>query len=136
MDVLADEPLQHLEHVRHGFVQVQDLGGDRLLAGKGQQLTRQVGRAFGGFADFLEVGMERLGRVHLLQGQLGMAEDDAQHVVEVVGHAARQPTDRFHLLGLLELGFQGKSFSDILDHLDCGGDLACRVEEEGEETTR
>ena len=35
-----------------------------------------------------------------------MAEDHAQHVVEVVGDASRQPADRFHLLGLDELSLQ------------------------------
>ena len=104
IDVLADEPPQHLEHARHGLVQVEHLRGDGLLAGKGQQLPGEVGGALGGLADFLEIVMERLGRVHLVQGQLRMAEDHAQHVVEIMGHAAGQPAHRFHLLGLLKLG--------------------------------
>ncbi len=90
----------------HGLVQVEHLGGDGLLAGKGQQLPGEVGGALGGLADLLQVGMERLRRVHLLQGQLRVAEDHRQHVVEVVGHAAGQPAHRFHLLGLAQLRLQ------------------------------
>ena len=103
IDVLADEPPQHLEHARHGLVQVQHLGRDGLLAGKGQQLPGEVGGALGGLLDLLKVGMERLRRVHLLEGHLRMPEDHPQHVVEIVGHAARQPAHRFHLLGLQQL---------------------------------
>ena len=62
IDVLADQPPQHLEHARHGVVQVQDLGRDGLLAGKGQQLPGEVGGTLGGLLDLLEVGMERLRR--------------------------------------------------------------------------
>ena len=106
VDVLADQPPQHLEHACHGLVQVQHLGRDGLLAGKGQQLPGEVGGALGRLADFLQVGMERLRRVHLLEGQLRMPEDHPQHVVEVVRHAARQPAHRFHLLGLVQLRFE------------------------------
>ena len=50
--------------------------------------------------------MERLGRINLGQRHLRVAEDHAQHVVEVMGHAAGQPPDRFHLLGLEQLRLQ------------------------------
>ena len=106
IDVLADQPPQHLEHALHGLVQVEHLGGDGLLAGKGQQLPGEVGGALGRLPDFLQVGVERLRRVHLLQRQLRVAEDHAQHVVEIVGHAAGQPAHGFHLLGLGQLRLQ------------------------------
>ena len=47
--------------------------------------------------------MRRLGRVQIIHGQLDVRENHSQHVVEVVGHAARQPADGFHLLGFTEL---------------------------------
>ena len=108
IDVLADQPPQHLEHALHGLVQVEHLGGDGLLAGKGQQLPGQVGGALGGLPDFLEVGMKRLGRVHLVQGQFRIAEDHAQHVVEIMGHAARQPADRLPSSGPGGTGTPGR----------------------------
>ena len=94
-------------------------GADRLLAGKGQQLPGEVGRASGGLAD-LHRDRRAAGadRVHLLQGQLRIAEDDAEHVVEIVGHAAGQPAHGFHLLGLEELGL--KSFPFLLRLLALG----------------
>ena len=84
----------------------QHLGSDGLLASEGQQLAGEVGGAVGRLADLDKVGMERLGRVHLVEGHLRVPEDHPQHVVEVVGHAAGQAAHRLHLLGLLELGLE------------------------------
>ncbi len=49
--------------------------------------------------------MERLGSRHH-HGHLGLPEDDAQHVVEVVGDASGEPADGFQLLGLDQLPLQ------------------------------
>ena len=113
LDILADEPPQHIEQPRHGFAKVQHLGHDGLLAGKGQQLPGEVGGALGGFADLHQVVMERPGRIHLRERQLRMPDDHPQHVVEVVGHAASQPPHRFHLVGLAELVFELGLVGDI-----------------------
>ena len=94
------------QYARDGRVQVQDLGRDGLLARKAEQLAGQVGRANRRLAHLQDVGMELLVRIHLLERQLRMPEDHAEHVVEVVGDAARQPADGFHLPGLLKLGLQ------------------------------
>ena len=82
------------------------MGRDGLLAGKGQQLAGKVRGAAGGLLDFLKIDMNGLGWVQLLHGQLDVAKDHAQHVVEVVGHATRQPADGFHFLGLVKLAFE------------------------------
>jgi hypothetical protein len=106
LHVFADEPAQHLEHLRDGVVQVQDSGRGALPAGKREQLARQLGRPHGRPADLLDARTERLIGVHLLDGQLRVSEDHAQHVVEVMGDPARQAAHRFHLLGLVEMGFE------------------------------
>ena len=61
VDVLADDPLEHLGQVRDHFVQHQRLGLHDLLAAEGEQLAGQVGRAFGGGRDLLQafVGLRR-----------------------------------------------------------------------------
>ena len=46
---------------------------------------------------------QRRRRVDARERQLGAADDDAEHVVEVVRHAAREAAHRLHLLRLLQL---------------------------------
>ena len=67
-----------------------------------------------------------------------MAENHAQHVVEVVGHAAGQPAHRFDLLGLAELLPQLFPFSDVGNDPDQGLQRAVRVDQAlaGEKTDK
>ena len=48
------------------------------------------------------MGEKGLVRLSISHGQLRMAEDHAQHVVEIVGDPARQTSHGFHLLGLVQ----------------------------------
>ena len=61
----------------------------------------------------LQVFQNRIGRPRLLEGQLGVADDDAEHVVEVVRDAPRQPAHRLELLRLGELGLE----RELLGHV-------------------
>ena len=47
------------------------------------------------------------GAVELALGEIEAADDDRQHIVEIVGDAAGQLADGFHLLDLGELGLGG-----------------------------
>jgi hypothetical protein len=104
--IRAGEAAQHHQQARHGFVEIEPLGGNGLHAGKGEQLPGQIGGAVDRFADFLQIGKERLVRVCVVQGHLGIPKDDPQHVVEIVGNAAGQPFDRLHPFDLSQLLFQ------------------------------
>ena len=42
------------------------------------------------------------GQIGTLEQQIAVAVDHGEQVIEVVGHAAGEKTDRFHLLGLLQ----------------------------------
>jgi hypothetical protein len=44
--VLAEQPADHLQRAIDGFVQIEHLGSNGLLAGEGQALSGQVGGAF------------------------------------------------------------------------------------------
>ena len=65
--------------------------------------------------DFLQVGMERVIGGGPFQGELGVAEDHRQHVVELVGHAAGQQADGLHLLCLAELFLHLAELGDVID---------------------
>jgi len=98
---------KHLQRALDRLVEIQDLPGDGLLARERQQLARQVGRPFCGTLDFPEIGAERQRRIRVLERQLHVSHDHAEHVVEVVRHASRQPPDRLHLLRLEQLRLKG-----------------------------
>ena len=93
MQILANQPLQHLEHPRNDFVYVEYLEGNHLHAGKGQDLAREIRGAIDGTPYFLQVGMERLSRINLVQGYFGMPDDYPQHVVEIMGYSSGQSPD-------------------------------------------
>ena len=74
------------------------------LAAEREELRGEVRGAPAGAPDLLEVARSR-GSPGLKSRdqQLDVAEDDREHVVEVVGHAAGEPPDGLHLLRLTEL---------------------------------
>ena len=83
-------------------------GQQRLGAGEGQQAAGQRGGAGRAFHRVVEVHHHLAPRaVEAAQGKVDAADDDGEHVVEVVRDAAGQLADRFHLLDLAELGLGG-----------------------------
>ena len=72
----------------------------------------RIGRRFDEFAD---VG---LAARQLALGEVHRADDDRQHVVEVVGDAAGQLADRLHLLHLADLRFGRLARLDLVAELD------------------
>ena len=74
-----------------------------MLAGERQQALHQRGGALGGLARRIEQALDaRIVVADAARGHVDVAEDDGQHVVEVVRDAARQPADRLHLLRLAQ----------------------------------
>ena len=91
---------------RDELVAVDALGQQRLGAGEGQQAAGQRGGAGRAFHRVVEVHHHLAPRaVEAAQRKVDAADDDGQHVVEVVGDAAGQLADRLHLLDLAKLGF-------------------------------
>ena len=127
VDVLADEPPDHLEHAGHGGVQVEHPRRRGLPAGKGKQLLGEVGGALHRLADGLQPAGERSGVAGRVQRQFRVAEDDAEHVVEIVRHPAGQAADGLHLLGLDELLLQGLAVADVQVDEDRPVDVATVV---------
>ena len=63
----------------------------------------------------------------LADREIGKTDDGTEDVVEVVGNAAGQGADCFHLPGLVELGLQGDLVTDVTFDRDKMGDRAGRV---------
>ena len=74
--------------------------------------VREVARC-GGIGDLLRVSAHGGLVADTSQQELGVSRDHHEQVVEVVGDAAGEPADGFHLLGLAKLLLQGAAFGDV-----------------------
>ena len=84
------------------------LGQQRLGAGEGEQAAGQRGGAGRALHRIVEVELDLAARaVQLAPGEIEAADDDREHVVEIVGDAAGELADRLHLLDLAELRLGG-----------------------------
>ena len=90
-----------------------NLGRQHLLAAEGQQLAGQRSGAIGGVGDLLGRAAQRGVGADALQQELGVPGDHHQQIVEVVGDAAGEAADGFHLLRLAELLFEGAALGDV-----------------------
>src|SRR3546814_2168270 len=79
-------------------------GAGGFRSGEGQQPPRQVGGAVGAVERVGEVALRLFGRIGKpALRQLEPADDDRQHIVEIMRDAAGQLADGFHLLRLAQL---------------------------------
>ena len=91
---------------RTTVVQADDARLEHLLAAESQELPRQVGSALAGLLDLGQLDPHRVLRLQASGGELRVAQDGREQVVEIVRDASRQPPHRFHLLGVAELFFE------------------------------
>ena len=92
-DVFSDQHAQHLHHVAHGLIGIEDLRFQNLLAAEGQQLASQSARSVAGALDLFQV-RARL-RSRGIEQHIAVALDDHDQIVEVMGHAAGETSDGF-----------------------------------------
>jgi len=113
----------------HHVVDVEHARLDHLLAGERQQLVGQPGGPLGGLLDLPDVVADGrpapAGQLpgYLFSGEGGVVGDDAEQVVEVVGHPAGELAQAFQSLGLVQLPFQLVPLGLGAQPLPLGGDL-------------
>ena len=94
----------------HGFVDdVPEVQGRVLafaLAAEGEDLRDQFAGTFGGVQDTVEKVLYGMIVGEFAAGEVGMAEDAGEEVVEVVRDATGESANGFHLLCLKELCFE------------------------------
>ena len=97
-----------------------DLGADiehlrfqRLPSGKRQQLPGQLGGAFDGIGDRVDVTAAALVRQVAAAKEVGGGTDDRQQVVEIVRDAPGQLTDGLHFLRLAQRFLALAPFGDV-----------------------
>ena len=75
------------------------------------------------------VGLARIVGIEIRQQQFAVPENHGQQIVEVVRHAAGQPSDGFHLLRLLILLLQRAAFGDVQGNADAAHRFAVLAED-------
>ena len=106
IDRLADQPPQQHLQIREHVVELQGLRPQRLTPREGEKLTHEPGRPVRVLLDLHDVLEGRVGRPVVGEEQVGIADDCGEHVVEVVGDAAGELTDRLHFLALRQILLQ------------------------------
>ena len=128
LHVFPDEASEHRPHVGHDHVQVEQRRLDDLLAAEGQQLAREPRGARARLLNLRDVRLARIVRIEIGQQQLAVPQNHGQQIVEVVRHAAGQPSDGFHLLRLLILLLQRAAFGDVQGDADAAHRFAVLAE--------
>ena len=112
-DVFSNHTMKQFFDFAGRGIQVKNPGCDDLLAAESQKLHGEGGgtprRVLNGFDAFVEP--EIAARVFL--ENLGVAENNAKKIVEVVRNSPSQPADGFHLLGLKKLALQDAALGNV-----------------------
>ena len=106
LDAVGQHGLEQAAHPLGHLVQVERLGLEHLAPAVGEKLTRELGGSLRADEHHLRVTDERTLQRQLPLQELGVAHDDDEAVVEVVGDAARELADGPELLLLAKLGLQ------------------------------
>src|SRR5262249_12534579 len=113
LDAAADERADQLRDVLDLRADVEHFRLERLAAGEGQKLRRQLGGALHRPGDRLDLtAAGPPGEIAAAQ-EIGGGTDDGQEIVEIVRDAAGELADRFHLLGLAQHFLALAAFGDV-----------------------
>ena len=98
----ADGVAQKVRHSGDQRVEVGGLGLQRLLAGEGKQPLGQQSRPPGAVAGRVDVAPSPFVPAETTAEQVEGADHHGKHIVEIVGDASGELTDRLHLLSLAQ----------------------------------
>ena len=120
LDMVAERAAQQLGHFADEAVAVDRFGQQRLAAREGEEALGE----FGGLVGAEHGAGERLVALVGIRAALrhvDIAGDDREHVVEVVRDAARELSDRLHLLHVTNLRLGLGTGARLGDELGVGG---------------
>lgn len=99
-NVFADQALQHLFGVEDDAADVEDLWFEHLLTAEGEELSCERRSLSPGLQDLVDVPAKGGAIRERLSQNVGVADNDAQQVIEVVRDAAGKTSHCLHLLRL------------------------------------
>src|SRR5262249_48343804 len=104
-DIVAERAAEHILELGKPPAEIDDSGGEHLSAREREQLTGETFAAIGRVRDHVEK-TRVLFRRQIAPQPLHAAAHDHQEIVEVVGDAAGQLSDRLQTLGLPQRGLR------------------------------
>ena len=125
-DVFADEFPEHCAGALDDFAEIDAAELHDLLAAESEQLPDEIGSPLGGLADFADGFGVRAHFAELHEEHAGMAINNGQDIIEIVGDPGGELTDGFHFLGLAELAFKletgfALNFEPVVGRLELAG---------------
>ena len=114
LDLLADQPAQHLTRLLHHGIAVQQARFEHRFPAEQQQLTGQQCGPLTGITNGCQVVTQPIIDREAIDQRLGVAVDDGQEIVEIMRDSTRKLTDCLHLLGLAQLFFEPDAIGDVL----------------------
>ena len=115
IDLRSDQPAQHRVHAAYDVGEREAARPRRLPAAEREQLPREPRAAIDRLLDFHRLVARRVARGELHEQEVGGAHDAHEDVVEIVRHAAGEPSDRLELLRLAELFLERAPLGDVAD---------------------
>lgn len=112
-DLFAKEGMEEVDEAEDDGAERKGFELGDLAAAVGEELAGEGGGALSGGNDF--VGLLAMLRVErgVVFKHLGIALDDGEEVIEIVGDAAGQLPDGFGFLGLADVGFELETLGDV-----------------------
>ncbi len=121
LDALAERAFEQLGHAADELVDVDDSGLERLAAGEGEQPPRERGGADGAFIGAFEIARNiAVSLADALPGKAEIADDDGEHIIEIMSDAAGELAHHLQPLELADLLLGGFA------HRDLAGERAVR----------
>ncbi len=115
---------RRLEGIGHDPVQVHRLRDRNTPAGHGQQILDDGGRPFTALQNTFRIFLRPASLRNLPQKQFGITHQNAQHIVQIMGHATGQNPQGFHLFCTLKTLLHVLAIGVVADALDGADDLA------------
>ena len=115
-DAVAEDLVEQLAHTEEHLVQVERLGLVDAASAERHEVVGEGGGPVGGALHRVDAGPGRVEHLEVVLEQLDLPAHHRQHVVEVVGDAAREPADRLHLLGVEQLLLEELALGDVAEH--------------------
>jgi hypothetical protein len=101
------------------------------LATEREDLADEAAGALGRAVDFAQALLQGGGRLGALLAEFGVAVDDREEVIKIVGDAAGEGAEALHFLGLAQFVFEALAFAHILAETEVIGDFTGRTAETG-----
>ena len=129
-DVFSQHLRQRVTRIRHQGIDIHEARGEYLLTAKRQELASEGGGPLRGIPDDLHRFHDELPVRRVDAEHVAVPHDDHQDVVEVMGDASGEPSDRLHLLGLDELLLQVAPLGDVLPGAEAAEQVAGVIRQE------